>query len=84
MGVVKGLYVTLTDIPYDSLGYCKSKQHPRSLIKFNSDVETRGRTTHRVFLFIMKAKIEFVCFNNRRKHNIHLYSREADSLPYKN
>ena len=57
-GLVKGLYVNLTDIPYESLGYCKPKRHPRSFIQLNSDVETRGQTTYRVFLFILIVKSE--------------------------
>ena len=34
------------------------------------------------FIFIVKAEMEFVCLTYKRRHNIHLYSREADSLPY--
>jgi hypothetical protein len=30
--LVKGLYVNLTDIPYESLGYRDLKRHPRSFI----------------------------------------------------
>ena len=49
----------------------------------------RGRNTrtagYRVFLFILivKAKTKFACFIYNKKHNIHLHSREAESLPYK-
>ena len=52
-------------------------------------MQLRGGNTrtagHRVFLFVLivKAKIKFACFIYNKKHNIHLFSREADSLPYK-
>ena len=50
-------------------------------------IKMRGRNTrtarYRVFLFIVKAKMKFACFIYNKKHNIHLYSREADSLPYR-
>ena len=31
-GLIKGLYVNLTDIPYESLGYCDLKRHHSSAI----------------------------------------------------
>ena len=50
--------MTQTDIPYESLGYRDLKRHPRSIIEFNCDVETRGQQATACFFFIVKSDIE--------------------------
>jgi hypothetical protein len=51
--LVKGFDSTRTDIPEGAFGYCKPKRYFQSVIEYKSDEETRGRTTHRVFLFLL-------------------------------
>ena len=40
-----------------SLGYCKPKRHPRSVIKHKCEVQTRGRQATACFFFIVKSDI---------------------------
>ena len=53
-----GFSRTPTNIPYESLGYCKPKRHFQSVIEYKSDEETRGQQAPACFFFIVKSDIK--------------------------
>ena len=70
-------------LPRSEFGIPERVATSRTVGLRNREVETLGRQATACFFFIVKAKIKFACFIYNKKHNIHLYSREADSLPYR-
>ena len=63
------------DIPYDSLGYCKSKRHPRSVIKHKREVQTRGRQATACFFFIVKSDIKIFVSSTDKSNDFYLVCR---------
>ena len=74
--LVKGLYVICTDIPYDSLGYCKTKRHPRSVIKHKCEVQTRGRQASACFFFYCEEQHRILCLVCSRNNDLYLVCRD--------